>query len=67
MTRDELADYFKAGIEALHDHVDALPPGPAKTRYTRRAAVLHALLDNIKGDAVDDGLIQPMSGGGPKP
>ena len=67
MTRDELADYFKVGVDALHAHVDALPPGPAKTRHARRAAVLHALLDNIKGDAVDDGLIQPMSGGGPKP
>lgn len=66
MTRDELADHFKTGIEALHAHVDALPDGPAKARYNRRAMLVHALLDGLKGDAVDDGLIQPMSGGEPK-
>ncbi|MBS0371758.1 MAG: hypothetical protein JSS57_21460 [Proteobacteria bacterium] len=67
MTRDELADYFKTGIDALHAHVDELPDGPAKARYNRRAMLVHALLDGLKGDAVDDGLVQPMSGGGPKP
>lgn len=47
--------------------VDDLPDGPAKARYNRRAMLVHALLDGLKGDAVDDGLVQPMSGGGPKP
>lgn len=66
MTRDELADYLKAGMDEYHAHVDAMPDGPQKTRYIRRGKLLHAAMDAIKGDAVDDGLIQPFSGGDPK-
>jgi len=67
MTKDELADYLKVGIDELHSHIDAEPEGQRKRRATRLAKIAHHALDELRELARDDDLIMPMSGGEPKP
>lgn len=61
LTNDELADAGKDFVDELHARAEGLP-----NRYRRRVNALHAFLYGLKGDAVEDELIQPMSGGGDK-
>lgn len=67
MTNDELADAMKALLDEAHDKVEALPDGPLKARARRRLAVLHGAADALKDLLVREGLVQPFSGGDPKP
>lgn len=67
MTDDELADAFAANITELHAKIDALPEGQKKRRFNRLARVAHGALEQIREEALDDGMIQPLSGGDPKP
>lgn len=67
MTDDELADAGKAFMDALHARIDAEPAGPRRRRAERNAAIAHQALENIREMVCDCGMIQPMSGGGPKP
>lgn len=67
MTEDQLADDFKRCMDELHAHIEMLPSGPLKTRFRRRAKVAHAILDEMRQEALEADLIQPMSGGEPKP
>lgn len=67
MTDDELADALAANMAELHDKIEALADGPVKRRATRLARIAHAALDDLKELAGDEGVIQPFSGGDPKP
>lgn len=67
MTKDELADYLKVGLDELHAHIDAEPEGQRKRRANRLAKIAHHALDELKELAQGDGLIQPLSGGEEKP
>ena len=67
MTDDELADHFKVGIDELHAKIEMLPDGLERNWWRREAKLLHLILDRMKERASDDGMIQPMSGGEPKP
>jgi len=67
MTRDELADHFKAGFDALDSEIENWPDGAAKRRVARLARIAHGAMNEIKAFAVDEGAIEPYSGGDPKP
>lgn len=66
MTHDELADAFKVLLDEMHDQIEA-QPDPLRGRARRWARVLHGAADALKELAVDHGLVQPLSGGDPKP
>lgn len=66
-TDDELADAFKVNLDELHAKVAMLPSGAERRWWNRKANQLHDILDEMKERAVGDGMIQPMSGGEPKP
>ena len=67
MSNDELADAFRDLFDQLHAKIDAHPEGPLKNRAEALAGVAHRALERLKKHAVDDGVIQPMSGGEEKP
>lgn len=67
MTDQELAQAFDANLTELHRKVDALPPGLVKRRSTRLASIMHRAAEELRDLALEDGMIQPFSGGTPKP
>lgn len=67
MTRDELADAFAINIRELHAQVDALPDDATRRRARLQVHILHRAADELRTLAVTTGLIQPLSGGEPKP
>lgn len=67
MTHDELAQAFDENIKELHGKIDALAAGPTKRRASRLASILHRAAEELKDLAETDGMIQPFSGGDPKP
>ena len=64
-TEDELADALKATLDEIEARIEARPTGALQTRLKRAAAVAHRALYVLKLEAVDQGIIQPMSGGDP--
>lgn len=66
MTNDELADAFRDLFDQLHGKIDALPDGGLKHRADALAGVAHRALEKLKAHAVDEGVVQPFSGGDPK-
>lgn len=66
MTKPELAASFQADFAALHGFIDELPEGQTKRKAKRLANLSHGAIDALKELAVDDGQIEPMSGGEPK-
>lgn len=67
MTNDELADHFRTGFDMLHAKIDALPEGARRQWWEARLGLAHAMFNRLKGRAVEEGEIQPMSGGEDKP
>lgn len=65
MTNDELANAFKALFDEAHAKVEALPDGPFKSRTGELLSVAHGIMDRLRRRAIDQGEIQPMSGGDP--
>lgn len=67
MTRDEIVGAFRAAFDALDAEITAVPDGPMKIRAEAYTEVAHRALERLRKLAVDDGMIQPLSGGGDKP
>lgn len=67
LSNDELADTIKAIFDELHARHDALPAGSLKTRGGRLLRVAHGAFESLKDQCVDEEMIQPFSGGDPKP
>ncbi len=65
MTNDELANAFKALFDEAHAKAEALPDGPFKKRNIERLNVAHEIMERIRKHAVQEGEIQPFSGGDP--
>lgn len=65
MSNDELANAFKALFDEAHAKAEALPDGPFKRRTIERLNVAHEIMDRVRKHAVDEGEIQPFSGGDP--
>lgn len=67
LTDDQLADAQKALLDETESRVAARPDGPGKNRLERPLHVAHVALDMFKKELVDQEIIQPYSGGDPKP
>jgi hypothetical protein len=67
MSNDELADLFKSAFDELHAKIEAMADGATKRKIGRFADIAHKALSEIRDLADGDGMIAPMSGGGPKP
>lgn len=67
MTNDELANAFAANLTELHVKIAELPEGSRKRRFNRLARVAHGALEQLQEEAIDSDMIQPFSGGDPKP
>lgn len=67
MSNEELAAAFLALLTDLHARIDALEDGPLKTHLRRRVFIAHAALEDLHSAATDGGIVQPFSGGDPKP
>ena len=67
MSNDELADLFKSAFDELHLKIEAMPEGATKKRLGRLADIAHKAMSELRDLADGDGMIAPMSGGGPKP
>lgn len=67
LSNDELADAGKAFFDEVHARADALPTGTFKWMLRERLAKLHIHANRALCMCKDEGAIQPMSGGGPKP
>lgn len=67
LSDDDLADAFRNLFDQLHAKIEARAEGPLKNRAEALAGVAHRALERLKKYAVDDGVIQPMSGGEEKP
>lgn len=67
MDNDALADAFRNLFDQLHAKIDALPDGALKNRGEALAGVAHRALERLKKHAVDEGVVQPFSGGEEKP
>lgn len=65
--KDDLANRLRADFDELHDYLNGLPAGIVRRKARRLAQVAHVALNEIKALAVDDGHIEPFSGGDPKP
>lgn len=66
-TDDQLADVTKAIVDEIESRIAALPTGALKTAATLHMGKAHKQLNKVKKLTVDDGMIQPFSGGEPKP
>lgn len=67
MTNDDVAGEIGALITEVEARIDALPDGVVKTRAQRLAAVAHGALESLRDHLADNLLVQPDSGGDPKP
>lgn len=67
MDNDQLAATFKACFDAAHAATDALADGSAKTEMQRRLNLAHGHMNHLLDLSVGAGIIQPLSGGDPKP
>ena len=67
MDDDELANAFAANLAQLHAKIAALGAGSLKRRLDRLAKVAHGALEQLQEEAMNAGMIQPYSGGDPKP
>jgi hypothetical protein len=67
MSNDDLANALAAHFAELHAKIEALPAGSVRTRALRFARIAHAGLNALQELAIDQGEIQPFSGGDPKP
>ena len=73
MTPDELANQFKADFDALHAMIEANPDERQRANFEKAAKVFHKhgdhLLKLVKSEKHPHGnpIIQPFSGGEPKP
>jgi len=67
LTNDQLADQWKALLDETHARAEALPASTFKFLFKERLSKLHVHADRLKGMTSDEGVIQPLSGGTPKP
>ena len=67
MTDQEIAEGFRDLFAAAHASADAKSEGPGRTRGRRLVAVAHAAANALYHHALDEGLIEPFSGGDVKP
>ncbi len=65
-SNDELADHGKAFVDEVEARIEALPTGALKTAASLHMAKAHKQLNKVRELTVDEGLIQPFSGGTPK-
>ncbi len=65
-TDDQLADVTKALVDEIEGRIAALPTGALKTAASLHMAKAHKQLNKVRELTVDEGLIQPFSGGTPK-
>lgn len=65
--KDDLANRLKANMDELHAFVDDRPAGVLRRRARRLVGLAHTALNELKALAVDEGEIEPFSGGDPKP
>lgn len=66
LTNDQLADQWKALLDETHARAEALPAGTFKHLVKARLEKLHVHVNRLKAMTVDEGTIQPYSGGEPK-
>lgn len=65
-TDDQLADVTKAVVVEIERRIAALPTGALKTAASLHMGKAHKQLNKVRALVVDDGMIQPFSGGTPK-
>lgn len=64
---NDLADAFRELLDNLHENIEAMDDGQPKVRAQRLAKVAHGALEALRDHAADHGLVEPFSGGDPKP
>ena len=67
LSDDDFATAVKAVVDELHRRVDARPDDVVKDALQYRLAIAHKALDVLRARAASGGVIQPYSGGDPKP
>ena len=67
LSDDELADAARALFDELHRRHDGLPASAFKNGVGRRLGIAHRAMDVLKEHLSGGGIIQPYSGGEPKP
>lgn len=67
MTPDEIAESFREPLANLHDAIEALPDGQMKTKAQHKLALAHEALTRLRDHFAESGVVQPFSGGDPKP
>ena len=67
LSNDELAQATRDLLDELHGRHEALPESAFRRGVGRRLGTVHGTLDVLREYLVDGGVIQPTSGGIPKP
>lgn len=67
LSDDDMANAVKAAFDDLHRRVDARPDDITKDALQYRLAIAHKAMDIFRARAVSGGVVQPYSGGDPKP
>lgn len=65
MTTDELADALAANMGELREKIGALEDNTFKRKLARLDRIAHGALAQIQEEVLNQGLIQPYSGGDP--
>lgn len=65
MTTDELADALAANMTELRSKIGELADGSFKRKLARLDRVAHGALVQIQEEVLNQGMIQPFSGGDP--
>jgi hypothetical protein len=67
LTDDELASHIGAGIREAERRADALPKGDERRAIRQELRRLHNVAEKARSVVSGHGMIQPLSGGDPKP
>lgn len=67
MDPDAIAESFREPLANAHAFLDGMEDGPVKTRSQRLLNVAHQALEAVRDHLADNGIVQPFSGGDPKP
>jgi hypothetical protein len=67
LSNDELADLTRDLFDELHSRQAEMPDGPVKMGAGRRLGIAHRAMEVLAEHLKTGGVIQPYSGGEPKP
>lgn len=67
LSDDALADHVRAVFDELHRRHDIMEPGAIKRGAGVRLLVAHRAMEILREHLAGGGVIQPFSGGDPKP